>query len=97
MDTITNVVLFTPIFYPIALAYGYDPIHFGAIMVINLTYGTITPPLGTSMFMACGIAKVSMDKFLKEMLPMYIPLMIILVLVILIPELSTWLPSIVME
>jgi C4-dicarboxylate transporter DctM subunit len=97
IDTLSNVILFTPIFLPIAMAYGYTPVHFGTIMVINLTFGTITPPLGTSMFMACGIAKIKMEEFVKEILPIYIPMILLLLVVIFVPAISQWLPGFIMK
>lgn len=93
IDTISNVILFTPIFLPIATMYGYDPIHFGAILVINLTLGTITPPLGTAMYMAIAIADVKMEDYFKEAISMYVPILILLLLVVFIPQLSLFLPN----
>jgi tripartite ATP-independent transporter DctM subunit len=96
VETLALVLLFTPIFLPIVTALGYSPIHFGVIMVLNLTLGTVTPPLGVCMYLSCDLAKIKVESFMKEALPMYIPVLICLMIVILIPQISMFLPNLLM-
>lgn len=93
IDTISALTIFTPLFYPIGLAYGIDPIHMGQIIVLNLSIGMITPPLGVCLFVAANIAKTTLTKMLSELWPMLACLLISLLLVTFIPQLSTFLPS----
>lgn len=92
VETIALVVLFVPIFLPIAQGLGYDPIHFSIITMLALTVGTMTPPMGVCMYLTCDIAKISIEDFMQEALPMYIPLLVSLLLVIFIPPISTFVP-----
>jgi tripartite ATP-independent transporter DctM subunit len=93
MDMTPAVLIFTPIFLPIVTAIGVDPIHFGIIMVLNLSVGLCTPPVGSVLFIGCSVAGLSIDKVVKPLLPMFIAMVIVLLLVTYLPELSLWLPS----
>ena len=68
METNTSILLLAPILAPAAVAYGVHPIHFAAIMLLNLEIGMITPPFACNIFVACRIANLSMDKILKPIL-----------------------------
>ena len=92
MDMTPAVLIFTPIFLPIVTAMGIDPIHFGIIMVLNLSVGLCTPPVGSVLFIGCSVAGLSIDKVLKPLLPMFISMVVVLLLVTYIPEISLWLP-----
>ena len=92
MDMTPAVLIFTPIFLPIVTAMGIDPIHFGIIMVLNLSVGLCTPPVGSVLFIGCSVADLSIDKVLKPLLPMFISMVVVLLLVTYIPEISLWLP-----
>lgn len=92
MDITPAVLIFTPIFLPVALKLGVDPIHFGIILVLNLCIGLCTPPVGTVLFVGCGIAGTSISKVIKPLLPLYIAMIAALILVTFIPDLSLFLP-----
>ena len=93
MDMTPAVLIFTPIFLPIVTSMGIDPIHFGIIMVLNLSVGLCTPPVGSVLFIGCSVAGLSIDKVLKPLLPMFIAMVVVLLLVTYIPEISLWLPN----
>jgi len=93
MDMTPAVLIFTPIFLPIVTAMGVDPIHFGIIMVLNLSVGLCTPPVGSVLFIGCSVANLGIDKVIKPLLPMFLAMVIVLLLVTYLPEISLWLPS----
>lgn len=92
MDMTPAVLIFTPIFLPVVTALGLDPVHFGIIMVLNLCIGLCTPPVGSVLFVGVGIAKTSIEKVIKPLLPLFIAMILALFLVTFFPELSLWLP-----
>jgi TRAP-type C4-dicarboxylate transport system permease large subunit len=93
MDMTPAVLIFTPIFLPIVTSMGVDPTHFGIIMVLNLSVGLCTPPVGSVLFIGCSVAGLSIDKVIKPLLPMFLAMVIVLLLVTYIPEISLWLPG----
>ena len=90
------VLILTPIFLPIVLDLGIDPVHFGIMMTFNLAIGICTPPVGSALFIGCSVAKVSIDKVIKPLLPFYAALTIALMAVTFIPELSLFLPRLIL-
>ncbi len=92
MDMTPAVLIFTPIFLPVVTALGLDPVHFGIIMVLNLCIGLCTPPVGSVLFVGVGIAKTSIEKVIKPLLPLFVAMIFALFLVTYFPELSLWLP-----
>ena len=94
MDMTPAVLIFTPIFLPIVTNLGLDPVHFGIIMVLNLSVGLCTPPVGSVLFIGCSVANIGIERVIKPLLPMFIAMIIVLMLVTYIPELSLWLPNI---
>lgn len=94
MDMTPAVLIFTPIFLPIVGDLGLDPIHFGIIMVLNLSIGLCTPPVGTLLFVGCSVSKIGIGSVIRPLIPLYIAMMAILMLVTFIPELSLWIPRI---
>lgn len=92
MDMTPAVLIFTPIFLPVVSALGLDPVHFGIIMVLNLCIGLCTPPVGSVLFVGVGIAKTSIEKVVKPLLPLFVAMIFALFLVTYFPELSLWLP-----
>jgi TRAP-type C4-dicarboxylate transport system permease large subunit len=98
MDMTPAVLIFTPIFLPIVTAQlGMDPIHFGIIMVLNLSVGLCTPPVGSVLFIGCSIANIRIEKVVKPLLPMFIAMIVVLLLVTFIPQLSLWLPQLLIK
>ncbi|MGU5551892.1 TRAP transporter large permease subunit, partial [Aeromonas hydrophila] len=96
MDMTPAVLIFTPIFLPIALDLGIDPVHFGVMMTFNLAIGICTPPVGSALFVGCSVANISIDKVIKPLMPFYAAMFISLMLVTYIPQLSLWLPQILL-
>ena len=92
MDMTPAVLIFTPIFLPIAVQLGMSPLHFGIVMVLNLCIGLCTPPVGSVLFVGCGIAGTSISKVLKPLLPLYLAMIIALLLVTYLPQISLFLP-----
>jgi TRAP-type C4-dicarboxylate transport system permease large subunit len=93
MDMTPAILIFTPIFLPIMQSLGVDPVHFGMIMVMNLCVGLCTPPVGSVLFIGVGVAKTTIQKVIKPLLPLYVVMAIILLLVTYVPQISLWLPS----
>lgn len=98
MDMTPAVLIFTPIFLPIVTSQlGMDPIHFGIIMVLNLSVGLCTPPVGSVLFIGCSVANLKIEKVVKPLLPLFIAMIVVLLLVTYIPELSLWLPGMLVK
>jgi len=93
MDMTPAVLIFTPIFLPVVTKLGMDPIHFGIIMVLNLCIGLTTPPVGSVLFVGVGIAKTTIQKVIKPLIPLFLVMILALFIVTYFPQLSLWLPS----
>ncbi|WP_242203961.1 TRAP transporter large permease [Aestuariivivens insulae] len=92
MDMTPAVLIFTPIFLPVVVALGMEPVHFGIVMVLNLCIGLCTPPVGTILFVGSGIANISVTQVIKPLIPFLIIMVIVLLLITFIPEISLFLP-----
>ncbi len=92
MDMTPAVLIFTPIFLPLVVEMGMDPVHFGIIMVLNLSVGLCTPPVGSVLFVGCGIANISITQVIKPLIPMFIAMVVSLLLVTYFEGLSLFLP-----
>jgi tripartite ATP-independent transporter DctM subunit len=98
MDMTPAVLIFTPIFLPVVVTQlGMDPIHFGIIMVLNLSIGLCTPPVGSVLFIGCTVANIKIEKVVKPLLPMFAAMIIVLLLVTYLPQLSLWLPQLFLD
>ena len=86
------VLIFTPIFLPIITKLGMDPIQFGIVMVLNLCIGLCTPPVGSVLFVGVGIAKTSIEKVIKPLIPLFAAMIVALFLITYFSELSLFLP-----
>ena len=93
LDTISSIVLFAPIFAPIATAIGYDSLHFGIIMVINLCIGMITPPMGGNLFVAQRVSNTTFEEIFKDTFPMIIVLYALLAILVIFPDITLCLPK----
>lgn len=93
MDMTPACLIFTPIFLPICTALGMNTIHFGIMMIFNLCIGTITPPVGTTLFVGVKVGGVRLEDVIKQLLPFFAVIIAVLLLVTYIPTLSLWLPS----
>ena len=92
MDMTPAVLIFTPIFLPVAVQLGMSPLHFGIMMVLNLSIGLCTPPVGSVLFVSCAIAKTTIEKIIRPLLPMYAAMIVALLLVTYVPAISEALP-----
>lgn len=95
LDTVPNLFIFVPILYPITAEMGVDPMHFSIIMLCTLAIGLFTPPVGTSLFVSCRIAKVRMEDTLKDLFPYFVVGMLMVIVVAFIPSLTLWLPDLI--
>ena len=93
MDMTPAVLIFTPIFLPVAVELGMSPLHFGIMMVLNLCIGLCTPPVGSILFVGCAIAKTSISQIVRPMIPMYVAMFLALMVVTYIPAVSEFLPK----
>lgn len=93
MDMTPAILIFTPIFLPIATQLGMDPVHFGVMMTFNLCMGIITPPVGSCLFVGCSVGKVRLAQVIPYMLPMYVVLIAALLLVTFVPQISLIIPQ----
>ncbi|ENM5739603.1 TRAP transporter large permease [Vibrio mimicus] len=93
MDPTPAVLIFTPIFLPICVNLGMDPVQFGIVLVFNLSLGTITPPVGPILFAGCKVSGISIDNVIKTLLPFFLVIVFVLGLVTYIPAISLTLPE----
>ncbi|MCP4658683.1 MAG: TRAP transporter large permease [bacterium] len=94
MDMTPAVLIFTPIFLPVVTQLGIDPTHFGIILVLNLCIGLCTPPVGSVLFVGCGVAGTSITRVIRPLLPLYVGMIVALLIVTFVPWLSLWLPGV---
>lgn len=92
MDITPAVLIFTPIFLPVVIELGIDPVHFGIIMIVNLCIGICTPPVGTLLFVGVSVAGTTIEKVIKPLLPLFVAMLAALMLVTFWEDLSLWLP-----
>ncbi len=93
LDLTPAMIIFIPVLAPIAMQLGVDPIHFGAIVVVNLGIGLFTPPVGACLFVCCSIAEINMRDVIKGFMPLFLSMIAVLLVVTYIPAVSLWLPS----
>ncbi|KKX30785.1 TRAP transporter large permease [Rhizobium sp. LC145] len=94
MDMGPMIIICTPIFLPVVVAYGIDPVHFGVILILNLGIGLNTPPVGAVQFVACAVGKITVWQAMRSIWPFYLAGIVVLGLVTYIPAISLWLPSV---
>lgn len=95
LDPTVIIAMFAPTVLAIGNALGFDPIHFGVLMVIIMQLGAITPPVGTFLFISCGVAKLPMEQSIKPLLPYIASVMLIVIIGFLFPQIVTWLPGLI--
>ncbi|WP_202081181.1 TRAP transporter large permease [Caldalkalibacillus salinus] len=93
MDMAPLILIATPILLPVATAAGMDPVHFGVVLILSLSIGLITPPVGTCLFVGCAIGKVSIEKTSKALVPFYITMVLVLILITFVPDIVLFLPE----
>jgi C4-dicarboxylate transporter DctM subunit len=96
METGALLIIITPILMPIALGMGWNPVHFGLVMILNLAIGNLTPPLGVCLYTGAMVAKCRVEDVSKKAIPFLITLLIVLILVSYIPEITMFLPKMLM-
>ena len=93
LDSTSALYIFTPLFAPVALQLGIDPIHLGTVMIVNLAIGLFTPPVGVCLFLACGIGKISISESIKAFIPYFLSMLIVLLLITYCEPLVMFLPN----
>jgi tripartite ATP-independent transporter DctM subunit len=94
MDMAPLIIICTPIFLPVATAFGVSPVHFGVMLILNAGLGLITPPVGSVLFVGTAIGKISIGEAMRTIWPFYAAGLVVLLLVVFVPALSLWLPSV---
>lgn len=97
MDMAPLIIICTPILLPVVTAFGMDPVQFGCMLILNLAVGLCTPPVGSALYVGCAIGKIRIEKVVKVMLPMYAGMVAVLMLVTFVPQVSLWLPNLLMS
>jgi len=92
MDMAPLLLICTPILLPVVTSFGVDPVHFGIIMMLNLSIGLVTPPVGSTLFVGCAIGKVSIERVSRKLWPFWLSMFVILMLVTYFPIFSMWIP-----
>jgi tripartite ATP-independent transporter DctM subunit len=88
IETSAAIIVLAPILAPVAQHFGIDPVHFGLVMVVNLALGMITPPFGVNLFAACTVARISLDRIIKQLIPFVLVVLACLMVVTYVPSLS---------
>ena len=90
METLAAIIILAPILAPAAIAYGIDPVHFGAVMVVNLAIGMVTPPVGVNLFVVCQVASIRLEQLVRPLLVFLGVLIVDVLMITYIPALTTW-------
>ncbi|MBI4568222.1 MAG: TRAP transporter large permease [Planctomycetes bacterium] len=93
LDMTPAMLIFTPMFLPVAMEYGIHPAHFGMVLLVNLCIGLCTPPVGNCLFVGCTVAKVPISRVVRPMLPFYAAMIMVLLVVTYFEDVSLWLPA----
>jgi tripartite ATP-independent transporter DctM subunit len=96
MDPTAAILVLTPILMPVVKSAGIDPVHFGLVMVLNLMIGLLTPPVGMVLYTVANVGAISVERLLKQLVPFYIPLLLVLVLITLFPSTVLVVPNLIM-
>jgi tripartite ATP-independent transporter DctM subunit len=96
LEGLTVMVMAVPVLMPLLRQAGIDPLHLGVLFLLNIMIGTITPAVGTIMYVICALGKISIGEFAREVWPFVVALVFSLFIVTYIPILSTWLPGLLM-
>ncbi len=97
VDMAPSILICTPILLPVVVNFGVDPVHFGMIMLLNLGIGLCHPPVGATLFVGCAVGKVTIEEVMRRIWPFYGVMFAVLMLVTYLPELSLWLPRVVLK
>ena len=94
IEPLPGVMVLAPILAPVAVKLGVDPVHFAMVVIVNLTLGMITPPVGGLLFVTCNVAKVKMSELVRELVPFLYAHGVVLMILTFVPTVSTWLPHV---
>lgn len=97
MESIAAITILTPVLMPLALSVGIDPLHLGLVVVLNLMIGLLTPPIGMCLYAVSRVANLPLDRLFKAVAPFYVPLLVVLLLLTIFPQLATFLPNLVLS
>jgi tripartite ATP-independent transporter DctM subunit len=97
IETSAAIIVLAPILAPVAMHFGIDPVHFGMVMVVNLAMGMITPPFGVNLFAACTVARISLDRIVRHLIPFVLVILACLMMITYFPALSLTLRDLVYE
>ncbi len=92
MEGLSLMVILAPLFLQVMQRFGIDPIHFGVVLIVNLTIGSVSPPIGSVLFTVCSITKCSIEEFTRESIPLLMALIVVLFLITFLPETVVFLP-----
>lgn len=93
MDVGPAILIFTPIFLPVVTSVGVDPVHFGLFSIMNLCVGSITPPVGTGLYVGASVGEVKAEQMLKPLIPFYLAILVVLFAITYFPQIVMWLPN----
>ena len=94
MDMAPLLLICTPIMLPVVKSFGVSPVHFGIIMMLNLSIGLVTPPVGSTLFVGCAIGDVTIERVSRALWPFWLSMFMILMLVTYFPFFSMWIPTV---
>ena len=95
METIAAITILAPLVLPVAAAVGIDPVHLGIVIVLNLMIGLLTPPVGMVLYVLAKVSKTPFEECVRATLPFLVPLVAVLLLLVLVPDLALWIPGVV--
>jgi TRAP-type C4-dicarboxylate transport system permease large subunit len=93
LDTLLMLLIIVPMLMPTVHALGIDPVHFGVVACVNMMIGLVTPPMGELLFLISGVSGIDLHAIMKELWPFLIVLIVLLLVLVLVPELTLWLPE----
>jgi len=97
MSATASLILLSPIFLPVVTRIGIDPIHFGVIIAYALHIGIATPPVGVGLYIISDIGNIKFEDAISSVIPYFLPLIISLLIITYFPQLSLWLPSVLLD
>ena len=93
MDALANILILTPLLLPVVQKFDFNLVHFGIIMIVTVSIGFLTPPVGVNLFVGCGISKLRIETLSYAVLPFVFAMSMAALLLAFIPQISLWLPT----
>jgi len=97
LETSGAIIILTPVLLPAAQAYGFDPVHFGVVLVFGLVIGLLTPPVGLCLFIGCSVGNVTIEVLARALMPYLLLLLVLFLLFAYVPAASMWLPDLLLN